>query len=104
VTLSIGEQRVQTDRNGEFLLAGVGAGGQTLVIEGATANRGNRRYGRYEYRMNVRAGELNALPFVIWMTLLDTRHAVRIPSPTRSETVITTPRIRASSCAFRPAR
>jgi RHS repeat-associated protein len=93
VTLYIGSQSVKTDVNGEFLLNDVPAGGQTLVIDGSTAGDAQRRYGRYEYRMNVRAGQLNALPFVIWMTRLDARHAQRISSPTRSETVVATPRI-----------
>ena len=33
------------------------------------------------------------LPYTIWMPTIDTAHAVRIPSPTVKETVITTPRI-----------
>jgi RHS repeat-associated protein len=93
VSLSIGTRSVQTDSNGEFLLSDVPSGSQTLVIDGAPASQPNRRYGRYEYYMNVQAGQLNALPFVIWMTRLDTAHAVQIASPTTDETVVTTPRI-----------
>ena len=93
VTLSIGQQRAQTDTNGEFVLSEIPAGGQTLVIDGGTASNEQRRYGRYEYRMNVRSGQVNALPFVIWMSRLDTAHAARIGSPTASETIVTTPRI-----------
>jgi RHS repeat-associated protein len=92
-TLSIGSRSVRTDSNGEFLLTDVPAGGQTLVIDGRTAGGHQRRYGRYEYRMNVQAGQMNVLPFVIWMTRLDTRNTVKLASPTRGETVITTPRI-----------
>jgi hypothetical protein len=92
VTLSIGSRSVQSDANGEFLLAEVPSGGQTLVIDASTASQ-QRRYGRYEYRMNVRAGQMNALPFVIWMSRLDVGNAVRIASPTMGETVVATPRI-----------
>jgi hypothetical protein len=52
------------DDDGEFLLTDVPSGGQTLVIDASTASE-QRRYGRYEYRMNVRAGQMNALPFVV---------------------------------------
>jgi hypothetical protein len=83
---------VQSDANGEFLLTEVPSGGQTLVIDASSASQ-QRRYGRYEYRMNVRAGQMNALPFVIWMSRLDLGNAVRIASPTMGETVVTTPRI-----------
>ena len=47
VTLEIGERRVQTDRTGRFLLR-LGtqpSGWKELVIDGATANRGRRKYG-----------------------------------------------------------
>lgn len=93
VTLSIGAQRVTTDESGEFLLTNIPAGAQTLVIDGASAGRGKRQYGRYEYRAIVEAGKTNALPFVIWMTRLDARYEVSIPSPTRTETVVSNPRI-----------
>lgn len=33
------------------------------------------------------------LPYTVWMTKIDTAHAVRIPSPTTRDLVITTPRI-----------
>jgi hypothetical protein len=93
VTLSIGSRSVRSDANGEFLLTDAPAGSQTLVIDGGSASDSNRRYGRYEYHMNVTSGKLNALPFVIWMTRIDTAHTAQIASPTTAEIVITTPRI-----------
>ncbi len=41
--------------------------------------------------MNVGPGITVVLPFTIWMPLLDTADAVKIPVPTKTETVITTP-------------
>ena len=41
----------------------------------------------------VEPGKTNVLPFTIWMPKLDTQHTVRIPSPTTSEVVVTTPYI-----------
>jgi RHS repeat-associated protein len=93
VTLSIGTQKVVTDAEGKFLLSNAPTGPQTLVIDGATANAGGRQYGRYEYLASVEAGKTNALPFIIWMTRLDTRNATNLPSPTTAETVATNPRI-----------
>jgi RHS repeat-associated protein len=93
VTLSIGSQQALTDANGEFLLANVPAGAQTLVIDGSSADKGKRHYGRYEYRAVIEAGMTNPLPFVIWMTRLDTRHEVTLPAPTSSEVIVTNPRI-----------
>lgn len=62
-----------------------------LVINGATANSSGKAYGLFEYGMAVKAGTTNVLPFTIWMPLLDTAHAVTIPVPTKTETLITTP-------------
>jgi RHS repeat-associated protein len=93
VTLSIGNHKATTDGEGKFLLSGVPSGAQTLVIDGTTASVGGRQYGRYEYLANIESGKTNALPFVIWMTRLDTGHAVSIASPTTTETVVTNPRI-----------
>ena len=43
--------------------------------------------------MYPQAGQTKVLPFTIWMPLLDTQHAVRIPVPTPRELVVTSPRI-----------
>jgi YD repeat-containing protein len=92
-SLTLGNRTVQTDANGEFLLADVSAGQQDLVIDGSTANHGMRQYGRFEYGMAVVQGKVNALPFVIWMTPLDTAHTLTIPSPTTAETDVRNPAI-----------
>lgn len=92
VTMSIGSRQVRTDANGDFILENVPTGPQVLVIDGRTAGKTSKDYGRYEYRMVVEEGE-NDLPFTIWMTRLDTRNAVRIASPTAREEVITHPDI-----------
>jgi RHS repeat-associated protein len=94
VTLEMdGARETETDRTGRFLLLApsVGAGRHVLEIEGETANRPNRTYGFFEYGLTVVPGQTTVLPFTIWMPKLDTRHVVRIPSPTTSEVVVTTP-------------
>ena len=93
VTLTLGTHQTLTDANGEFLLNDVPAGHQVLVIDGASANRGQIRYGRYEYGTEVKAGQTNVLPFVSWMSVLDTKDVVNVPAPTTTMTVLTNPQI-----------
>ena len=93
VTVSIGNHQVRTDVNGEFLLQGAPDGHQVLVIDGATADHAKRHYGRYEYGMDVTAGQTNVLPFVSWMTALDTADTINVPSPTTAPVVLTNPQI-----------
>jgi RHS repeat-associated protein len=91
VTLEIGNRRTQSDSTGRFLLSDIPSGHQVLVIEGATANAGGKRYGRFEFGDEIKTGITNKLDFKIWMSLLDVVHEVTIPSPTTKETILTTP-------------
>jgi len=93
VTLSVGPARTETDAAGRFLLTGLSAGDNTLVIEGSTANRGDVFYGSYLRQLRVRAGETLLLDDPIFLTRLDPKGTVRIPSPTTREVVVTTPSI-----------
>ena len=93
VTLTLGALSTRTDANGEFLLSKIPSGHQILIIDGGSAGSSGRQYGRYEYGMDVEAGKLNALPFVIWMVRLDTPNAINIPSPTAAPVTLTNPRI-----------
>jgi RHS repeat-associated protein len=93
VTLAIDDVSTQTDETGRFLLQGVHAGRQQLVIDGRTANRPGRTYGVFEYGMTVLDGETNVLGFTSWMPVLDTAHTVELASPTTGEVVVTTPKI-----------
>src|SRR5205823_4232653 len=47
----------------------------------------------FEDGVDLNDGETTDLPYTIWMTPLDTAHAVDIPSPTTGETVVTNPAI-----------
>lgn len=91
VTLQMGNKRAQTDNTGRFLLRGLAAGHQVLVIDAQTASGSNAVYGRYEVGITVLPNKTNVLNYTIWMTQLDMAHAVPIPSPTSKETVITNP-------------
>ena len=91
VTLEIGNRRAQSDSTGRFLLADIPSGHQVLVIEGSSANTPEKKYGRFEFGAEIKAGQQNKLDFKIWMTMLDMAHEVTIPSPTTKETILTTP-------------
>lgn len=92
-TLSLGGRTTRTDRTGRFLLTDIPDGAFTLIIDGRTANRGNTSYGLYQARVEIVGRRTNVLDYTIWMTALDTRNMVDIASPTRSETVVSTPLI-----------
>ncbi len=93
VTLSIKDKRVKTDRNGQFLLSGIGPGHHKLLIDGGTANTRGATYGIFEVGTDIAQGRTNVLPYTIWMPKLDIEHAVKITSPTTREVRVTTPYI-----------
>ncbi|PYN89932.1 MAG: hypothetical protein DMD87_03705 [Candidatus Rokuibacteriota bacterium] len=93
VTLEIGNRTAKTDRTGRFLLEEVPPGHREMVIDGRSASRAGRTYGVFEVGLEITAGRTNILPYTIWMPEIDTANAVTIPSPTTTETVITSPRI-----------
>ena len=90
VTLRIGDRSTRTYSDGRFLLTGIAAGHHAMVIDGTTARSD---FGWFEAGIDVLIGQTNVLPYTIWLTRIDTRHAVSFPSPTTAETVITTPLI-----------
>lgn len=93
VAMSVGGRTARTNANGEFILTNVPSGHQVLVIDGSASGLGGRQYGRYEYGMTVEAGKINALPFTVWMTRLDTQDTMGVSSPTQAMTVLTSPHI-----------
>ena len=95
VTLEMEGRSVRSDRTGRFLLllSSLDTGHYELKIRGATASHAGKVYGFFEAGVRITAGDTTVLPFTIWMPVIDTAHAVTIPSPTTEETVITTPRI-----------
>lgn len=93
VTLQIEGHATRTDGTGRFLLPldEWTSRATALEIDGATASKPNRTYGFYEARIAVYARQTNVLPFTIWSPRIDTVHQVTVPSPTTTETLVTTP-------------
>jgi RHS repeat-associated protein len=90
-----GDASIESDRSGRFLLVlkTANTSRRVLRIRGKTANRPGHQYGFFEYGLSLTAGHTTVLPFTIWMPRLDTAREVVIPSPTTTETIITTPGI-----------
>ena len=98
VTVSMGERSAISDDNGEFLLSDIPSGAPPnlspmLQIDGRSASNGATQYGRYFYRIHIKAGQVNTLQQPVWMVKLDTAHAVNIASPVAQDTVITNPQL-----------
>jgi RHS repeat-associated protein len=92
VSLEGSSVSAETDNAGRFLLAGVPAGHQVLVIDGETAP-GKERYGSYETGVDLADHQTTTLGYTIWLTPLDSEGDQQIDSPTSHETRLTTPRI-----------
>jgi RHS repeat-associated protein len=93
VTLRVGSNSTQSDATGRFLVVGVPAGHDVLVIDGRTANTQTVTYGVFEVGVDVKNRQTNDLDYTTWMPVIDTAHAVTISVPTAQETVVTTPLI-----------
>jgi RHS repeat-associated protein len=93
VTVRIGKLATVSDANGEFLLTDVPPGDPVVQIDGSSANTARRHYGRYFHQVHIEAGKVNALPQPVWMVKLDTKHAIKLASPTTKEVVLTNPKL-----------
>ncbi|AKQ68195.1 kelch domain protein [Myxococcus hansupus] len=82
-----------TDAKGRFLVEGLNQGGQTLEVNGQTANHGDVRYGLFFMHVDVKDGVTNPLGHTVWMPRLDPQGTVSIPSPTTEDVTVTTPAI-----------
>lgn len=87
----IGNLAATTDRMGRFLLTSVPSGHAELFVDGRPANTPRRTYGLFEIGVDLHAGETTVLPYVIWMPVLDTAHAVTISSPAVADIVVRSP-------------
>ncbi|HET7416061.1 MAG TPA: RHS repeat-associated core domain-containing protein [Solirubrobacterales bacterium] len=92
VSIEGSSEESKTDEAGRFVLSGLPAGTQTLVVNGETVP-GDRRYGSYEVNVDLADGETTALDYTIWLSPLDQEGNRRIDSPTQDETRLTTPSI-----------
>jgi hypothetical protein len=104
LNIGYGKEKVtaRTDETGRFLLEYIEAEQSELLIDGRHAHnpkpeienpKSKWGYGIFEYGSPIVEGETNVLPFTIWLPKIDVANTVKIPSPTTSEVVVTTPKI-----------
>jgi RHS repeat-associated protein len=93
LTLQGTNRTTRTDRTGRFLLTGLPAGHQVLIIDGEAADRGGERYGQFTVGVELTNDKTTPLGYTIWMTPLDPAGSTRIQSPLKHETTITNPKI-----------
>lgn len=91
VLVEIDSLHAYTDGTGRFLLRNVAPGHHVMIIDGTPAARGGKLYGIYRVGVDIQGGRTNVLGYTNWMTALDTKHVIHIPSPTTSDLVIANP-------------
>jgi RHS repeat-associated protein len=79
-----------TNRDGQFLISHLSSGTHTLVIDASRLSHG-RNYGIYSEPVELRSGRTTVLPWVTYLTPIDTSHAVTIPSPTNRRITLSSP-------------
>jgi RHS repeat-associated protein len=93
LTLQGTNRTTRTDRTGRFLLTGLPAGHQVLIIDGEAADHSGERYGQFTVGVELTKDKTTPLGYTIWMTPLDPAGNTRIQSPLKHETTITNPKI-----------
>ena len=81
-----------TNSKGQFLVTGLSAGRRTLVINGADLP-GGHDYGTYSEPVELRPGRTSVMPWISYLTAIDTGAAVTLPSPTTQAVTLTSPRL-----------
>ncbi|MBR0346969.1 MAG: RHS repeat protein [Rudaea sp.] len=91
VEVSIGARKVRTDINGVFVLKDVPAGRQEVFVDGRSAGKDQKQYGRFVVGADVGAKAINHMPFVMYLPRVLPRDEVTLPAPTTQEVVVTHP-------------
>jgi RHS repeat-associated protein len=93
VLIEIDSRKATTDKTGRFVVQNTGSGHHMMIVDGSTANSKSNSYGLYRIGVELKAGVTNSLNYTVWMTALDTEHAVNISSPTTAEVIVTNPNV-----------
>jgi len=94
------DSSARTDETGRFLITYLDARWSELIIDGRRGHNPRSKsdnskwgYGVFKYGLDITQGQTNILPFTIWLPKIDTANAVKIPSPTTDEVVVTSPKL-----------
>ncbi|CAJ5349813.1 RHS repeat-associated core domain protein [Burkholderia pseudomallei] len=91
VEVSIGDVKARTDAKGVFVLQNLPAGRQELLVDGASANHGDAKYGRFLVGADIKAKVISRMPFVMYLPRILPRDEITLPTPTHREVVLTHP-------------
>ena len=91
VVVYAGNAQTTTDSAGRFLLQHLPSGHIEFIVNGRTANTANVQYGQFVIGADLNPGVTTTLSYTVWMPVIDTAHAVNIPSPTIQEVDVTSP-------------
>lgn len=89
--VSIGDAKVRTDAQGVFVLTNIPAGRDELLVDGAPASHGDKKYGRFMVGADVKAKAISHMPFVMYLPRILPRDEITLPTPTTREVVLTHP-------------
>ncbi len=89
----MGQYKVRTNSQGVFVLTGLSAGRQELLVDGGPASHGEAHYGRFVAGADVHAGKIERIPYVMYLPRILPRDEVSLPSPTTREVVVTHPEL-----------
>ncbi|MBS1891499.1 MAG: carboxypeptidase regulatory-like domain-containing protein, partial [Actinobacteria bacterium] len=81
----------QTDGAGRFLLEGVPAGHQILIVDGGESE--GRRYGSYEMGVALEAHKTTELEYTVWLTPLDPNGTRSVATSAKHGITLRNPRI-----------
>ncbi len=93
VEVSVGSISTRTNADGWFALFDLPTGHQELYVDGSTANVGDDQYGQFVVGVEVKAGQLNELPYLMHLPKISARDKVRIASPLRQDLIVSHPDI-----------
>lgn len=84
-----GTKEAVTDQTGRFTLADITAGRDEITVDATSVHGAD--YGIYAEPVQVPADQTTVLPWTIYLTPIDTKHAVTVNSPTKRPVVIRNP-------------
>ncbi|GAB2811316.1 polymorphic toxin-type HINT domain-containing protein [Lentzea nigeriaca] len=87
VTVSARDKKATTDADGKFTLIGLTDGHVSLRVDGRTTGRS---FGTFDIGVDVKQGQVLVLPHTVFLPEIDRNSVVHVPSPTITETVLTT--------------
>jgi len=92
-SVTVGRHLARTDATGRFIVRGLTAGWKAVDIDATSVHRGGESFGSYTESIRLRAGQTTTLAGVVWMTALDTAHAVTLHYPLSRPAVVKSPYI-----------